>query len=97
MSRKMLMFSISESAMKIYDYRGRKNLCGDRVREMRLKKRLSQSALAAKLQLKGIVIERDSISRIESGTRFVSDYELKALSEVLGVGIDWLLTSDEPV
>ena len=81
--------------MKIYDYRGRKNLCGDRVREMRQKKRLSQSGLAARLQLKEIVLERDSISRIESGTRFVSDYELKALSEILDVSIEWLLASEE--
>lgn len=81
--------------MKIYDYNGRKNLCGDRVREARLKQRLSQSDLAAKLQLNGVVIERDSLSRIESGTRFVTDYELKVLSKVLKVDILWLLCFDE--
>lgn len=77
--------------MKIYDYFGKKNLSGERVREARLKKHLSQSDLAAKLQVEGIVIERDSISRIEIGTRFIPDYELPALSKVLNVSVEWLL------
>lgn len=81
--------------MKIYDYNGRKNLCGDRVRQARQKMRLSQSDLAARLQIEGIIIERDSISRIEAGTRFVADYELNVLSKVLGTTVMWLLEEDE--
>ena len=77
--------------MKIYDFDGRKNICGDRVREARCKHRLTQGELAAKLQLAGIIIERDSISRIEIGTRFVADYEIRALATVLHVSVDWLL------
>ena len=80
--------------MKIYDYKGKKNLCGDRVREMRQKKRMSQSDLAAKLQLEEIILERDSVSRIESGTRFVADYELVVLVKVLNVEVGWLLGLD---
>lgn len=76
--------------MKIYSYNGRKNLCGDRIREARLKQRITQADLAARLQVAGIVMERDSISRIEIGTRFVADYELVVLSEILGVSLDWL-------
>lgn len=77
--------------MKIYDYNGRKNFCGDKVREARQKLRLSQSDLAAKLQVEGIILERDSISRIESGTRFVADYELIFFAKVLKVDVKWLL------
>lgn len=77
--------------MKIYDFNGKKNVSGERVREARLKKHLSQSDLAARLQVEGIVIERDSISRIENGSRFVPDYELPFLAKVLGVSIEWLL------
>lgn len=77
--------------MKIYDYNGKKNIAGDRIREARLKKRLSQSDLAAKMQVEGIIIERDSISRIEIGTRFIPDYELPVFSRILGVSIEWLL------
>ena len=32
-------------------------------------------------------MERDSVSRIEIGTRFVTDYELTVLAKVLGVSI----------
>lgn len=77
--------------MKIYDYNGKKNCCGDRVREARQKLRLSQSDLAARLQIAGVIIERDSISRIEIGTRFVADYEVAALARALKVGVEWLL------
>lgn len=81
--------------MKIYDFNGRKNICGDKVRQARKIRRLSQSDLAAQLQVAGVIIERDSVSRIEAGTRFVADYELKILAEILRVDILWLLTPDE--
>lgn len=77
--------------MKIYDYNGKKNVCGDRVHEARCRLRLTQSELAARLQVNGIIMERDSVSRIEIGTRFVADYELRELSKILGVSVNWLL------
>lgn len=77
--------------MKIYDYNGKKNICGDKIHEARCKLRMTQSDLAAKLQVNGIIIERDSISRIEIGTRFVADYELRELAKILKVDINWLL------
>ena len=77
--------------MKIYDYEGKKNICGERVHEARRKMKITQSELAAKLQVAGIIIERDSISRIEIGTRFVSDYEIRELAKILKVSVNWLL------
>lgn len=77
--------------MKIYDFEGKKNICGKRVREARKRVGLSQTDLAAKLQVLGVIIECNSISRIESGTRFVADYELRALSEILNVTPAYLL------
>ncbi len=81
--------------MKIYCYKGKKNICGDRIREARVIQRMSQSDLAAKMQVEGITLERDSISRIEIGTRFVADYELMIFAKVLKVNIDWLLSERE--
>ena len=46
---------------------------------------MSQSELAARLQVEGVILERDSIGRIESGARFVADYELFVFAKVLGV------------
>ena len=77
--------------MKIYDYNGKKNLCGRKIREFRKQEHISQSDFAAQVQIKGVTLERDSISRIENGTRFVADYELKIFSEVLGTEISLLL------
>jgi len=77
--------------MKIYDYNGKKNISGKRNHEARCKLRLTQSDLTSKLQIAGITLERDSISRIEIGTRFVADYELRELAKILNVTLDWLL------
>jgi transcriptional regulator with XRE-family HTH domain len=78
--------------LKVYDYFGKKNICGDKIREIRNKKRMSQSELAAQVQLNGITLERDSISRIEIGTRFVSDFELMVFAVTLGVTPEYLIS-----
>lgn len=77
--------------MKIYDYNGKKNISGERIQAARRKMKITQGELAARLQVEGINIERDSISRIEIGTRFVADYELLVISRILGVSVDYLL------
>ena len=81
--------------MKIYDFAGKKNIAGERIREMRWKRHLSQSDLAAQMQVRGVTIERDSVSRVENGTRFIPDYELPVFAEVLGVSVTWLLGMEE--
>lgn len=81
--------------MKIYDYNGKKNLCGSRVREARRNLKLRQEDLAARLQTENIIMERDVISRIELGTRIVTDYELMIFSQVLGVSMQWLVGTEK--
>ena len=44
--------------MKFYEINGKRNLCGDRIREARQKRRLSQSDLCKLLQLRGIMVEQ---------------------------------------
>lgn len=72
---------------------GRNNLCGEKIRALRLgyPSRLSQRALADKMQLIGIDIDKNAIQRIECGKRFVTDIELKAFSEIFGVNVDSLI------
>ena len=77
--------------MKIFDFHGRKNLCGDRIREARQRGRLSQSDLCQKLHLEGVMLERDTISRMENGDRFVADFEAVTIAKVLDVPVEWLL------
>ena len=72
---------------------GGNNLCGERVRALRLAMpgRVSQRALAERLQIEGLDIDKNAVQRIESGERFVTDIELRAISRVLGVTADELL------
>lgn len=58
---------------------------------------MSQSDLAAKMQVEGVILERDSISRIEIGTRFVTDYELLTFAKVLNTDLGRLLADGDDV
>ncbi len=63
------------------------NLIGDNVRKYRKRRKMSQQQLSDKLELLAVYICRGSISRVEDRTRTVTDIELYALAEVLGVEI----------
>ncbi len=63
------------------------NLIGDNVRKYRKLRKMSQQQLSDKLELLAVYICRGSISRVEDRTRTVTDIELFALAEVLGVEI----------
>ena len=81
--------------MKIYWSGDAKNIIGKKVRELRNMQGLTQRALAAKLQLEGFDFTDLTVLRIENGSRFVPDYEVKALCKVLGVNYAELLGSLE--
>ena len=80
--------------LKIYDFEGRKNICGDHIHRARTAMRLSQTDLAARMQINGVTIEREAISKIETGSRFVTDYELMIFAKVLGVSLERLTEQD---
>lgn len=46
---------------------------------------VSQRKLADMLQVQGLDIDKNAIQRMESGKRFITDIELKALAKVLNV------------
>lgn len=77
--------------VKKLEYLGRRNICGECVRKERVTRRISQERLAAKMQMRGVEIEQDAISRIESGERLVTDYELRTFAAVFQVPIESLL------
>lgn len=77
--------------MKIYWSGESKNIIGPRVRALRQAAGLTQKALAQQLQLQGFDVTDLTILRIENGTRFVPDYELKALAKVFRVSYETLL------
>ncbi len=76
--------------MKIYWHKGSKNLIGKNVKAFRKLNNMTQKALSEKLQLLGYDFSDLTILRIESGTRFVADYEAKAFTEVFGISYEAL-------
>lgn len=70
-----------------------KNLIGDRVYQARHKSKpkITQSDLLARLAVRGVELEKTTISKIEAKTRPVTDVELVAIADALGVGVLWLL------
>lgn len=62
-----------------------KNLIGGNLKKLRIKLKISQQELSNKLELLGVYVCRGSISRIEDHSRTVTDIELFAIAEVLGV------------
>lgn len=71
---------------------GKNNLCGVKIAEKRKKLGISQRQLADRLQLIGLDVDKNAIQRIECGKRFVTDIELKALSETLKITVSDLLS-----
>ena len=69
---------------------GKNNICGKNVARLRKELNISQRALADKLQILGIDIDKNAIQRIEAGKRFVTDIELKALSSLFNVTMEKL-------
>lgn len=73
---------------------GTKNILGKRIRQLRKNNNLSQEQIVSKLQLLGFDSERGVIKRIENGTRFVSDIEVKLLANFFGVSYEYLLDEE---
>ena len=70
---------------------GEKNLVSKHLIELRKKSNCSQRDLAYRLQLAGYDMDKNVITRIETNKRYVTDLELKALSEVFHVSYDYLI------
>ena len=75
-----------------------RNIIGQRVKQARLKRSpaVSQDDLAGKLAAQGILIDRTAVSRIESQSRYVMDYEAVAIARALKVSVAWLLGESNP-
>ena len=72
--------------MKIYDYNGKKNISGNRIREVRLRRRLTQEELAEKMG-----VSRQTISKWEMNTAFPEMDKAIALCGLFSVTLDELV------
>lgn len=75
----------------------RNNICGINIAKIRMKMKpqMSQRALADKLQIIGLDVDKNAIQRIEDGKRFVTDIELLYFSRLFNVSTDQLLKCDD--
>lgn len=73
---------------------GEKSLIRRRIIKLRKEQGLSQLDLARELQLAGYDMDKNVITRIERNKRYVSDFELKAFSEIFQVSYEYLLDGD---
>ena len=71
-----------------------KNLISKRLIELRKTHHLSQRDLSRKLQLAGYDMDKNVITRIETNQRYVTDIEIKALSQIFDVTCDFLINGD---
>ena len=71
------------------------NMVGKNIERLRKKKGIKQKDFVAKMQAMGCDINPTSYSKLEGQLRYVTDFELKALSEVLGMTVNELLDVEE--
>lgn len=65
-------------------------LIGQNIRAIRMRQKLSQEELSARLQVKGCDITRSALAKIEVGQRHLYPDELLQLKEILSVSFDEL-------
>lgn len=70
---------------------GNRNICGAKIEMKRKELGMKQVDLLTQLQIKGVELTASGLSKLEGQLRNVNDYELVAISEILGVSINWLV------
>lgn len=70
---------------------GTRNICGHRIETTRKNQGIKQKELLARLQVAGININASALSKLEGQIRMVTDFELVAISDALGVSINYLM------
>lgn len=89
------MQKMIDGCVRIYTPDGKCNISGERIKEARQRRGLTQEGLSVKLQLLGLQVGQMAISRMETGKRLMPDFELPLLANALGVTTGWLLGRED--
>lgn len=74
--------------MKSNKYKEKLNFLGSVIAAKRKEMKMSQNTLASKMQLKGVNIGKNDISKLETQNRTIKDYELIALKDILNIDLN---------
>jgi len=74
--------------MKTNKYKEKLNFLGKLIAIKRKELKMSQNMLASKMQLMGINIGKNDISKLECQNRTIKDYELIALKDILKIDLN---------
>lgn len=74
---------------------GDKNVIGNNIRRLRLKKRIRQTEMAKTLVDEGIPFSRECLVKIEGGRQHISLEQLNGIREILECSYDDLLMEKE--
>lgn len=74
---------------------GNRNVISEKLKKLRKSNSLSQRGLAEKLQLMGIDMDKNVITRIETQKRYVTDIEIRAIAKLFQVSYQYLLDEEE--
>lgn len=71
------------------------NIIGERIKKQRNSEGISQKRFAQLLEEENISMSRETISKIENGTRAVNAIEIDAISRVLNVSLDEMFEDED--
>ena len=83
------------------EYNKKVNICGRWVKYVRNghydrnHPKMSQDDLVARLQSRGLMMNRSSLSRIETGSRIVTDLEILCIADALEVPLTFLFNGTD--
>ncbi len=83
--------------MKQIIYGDHKNIIGKQLYKIRREKKISQTELAARMQVMNVNIDQQMISKIEKNQRQVTDYEFVCFCKSLGITYDEMLEGVEEI
>ncbi|MBC8560249.1 helix-turn-helix domain-containing protein [Fumia xinanensis] len=72
-----------------------KNLIGAQLKDLRAQNHISQRDLAHQLQLLGLNVDKNVITRIETNKRCVNDFEIQIIAKYFDVSYKYLIDGEE--
>lgn len=67
---------------------GKSNFCGNLIKNARNSANMKEEEVARKLQLEGLNVDKSFISKVESSSVILKDFELLLIAKVLNIDLN---------